>query len=103
MTYWIVGLNVLGIASIAAGLNFIVTILNMRAPGMDMFKLPVFTWMTLVTSVLIVLALPILAVAGIQLQTDRIYGTHFLTLSVVEIQSCGNTFSGYLGTLKFTF
>ena len=77
MTYWIVGLNVLGIASIAAGLNFIVTILNMRAPGMDMFKLPVFTWMTLVTSVLIVLALPILAVAGIQLQTDRIYGTHF--------------------------
>ena len=80
MTYWIVGLNVLGIASIAAGLNFIVTILNMRAPGMDMFKLPVFTWMTLVTSVLIVLALPILAVAGIQLQTDRIYGTHFFRL-----------------------
>ncbi|MBO03775.1 MAG: cytochrome c oxidase subunit I [Chloroflexi bacterium] len=77
MTYWIVGLNVLGVASIAAGLNFIVTILNMRAPGMDMFKLPIFTWMTLVTSVLIVLALPILAVAGIQLQTDRIYGTHF--------------------------
>ena len=77
MTYWIVGLNVLGVASIAAGLNFIVTILNMRAPGMDMFKLPIFTWMTLVTSVLIVLAMPVLAVAGIQLQTDRIYGTHF--------------------------
>lgn len=77
MTYWIVGLNVLGVASIAAGLNFIVTILNMRAPGMDMFKLPIFTWMTLITSVLIVLAMPVLAVAGIQLQTDRLYGTHF--------------------------
>ena len=77
MTYWIVGLNILGVASIAAGLNFIVTILNMRAPGMSMFKMPVFTWMTLVTSVLLVLAMPILAVAGIQLQTDRVYGTHF--------------------------
>jgi cytochrome c oxidase subunit 1 len=77
MTYWIVGLNILGVASIAAGLNFIVTILNMRAPGMGMFKIPIFTWMTLITSVLIVLAMPVLAVAGIQLQTDRVYGTHF--------------------------
>ena len=77
MTYWIVGLNILGVASIAAGLNFIVTIINMRAPGMGMFQIPIFTWMTLLTSVLIVLAMPILAVAGIQLQTDRVYGTHF--------------------------
>jgi cytochrome c oxidase subunit 1 len=77
MTYWVVGLNILGVASIAAGLNFIVTILNMRAPGMSMFKIPIFTWMTLITSVLLVLAMPILAVAGIQLQTDRVYGTHF--------------------------
>jgi len=77
MTYWVVGLNILGVASIAAGLNFIVTIINMRAPGMGMFKIPIFTWMTLITSVLIVLAMPVLAVAGIQLQTDRVYGTHF--------------------------
>ena len=77
MTYWVVGLNVLGVASIAAGLNFIVTILNMRAPGMSMFKVPIFSWMTLITSVLIVLAMPILAVAGIMLMTDRVYGTHF--------------------------
>ena len=77
ITYWIMGLNVLGVASIAAGLNFIVTIINMRAPGLHMMRLPVFTWMTLITSVLIVLALPILAVAGIQLTADRIYGTNF--------------------------
>jgi cytochrome c oxidase subunit I len=77
MTYWVVGLNILGVASIAAGLNFIVTILNMRAPGMGMFKIPIFTWMTLLTSILIVLAMPILAVAGIQLMTDRVYGTYF--------------------------
>ena len=49
----------------------------MRAPGMSMFKVPVFTWMTLVTSILLVLAMPVLAVAGIQLQTDRLYGTNF--------------------------
>ncbi len=77
MTYWVLGLNVLGIASIAAGLNFIVTILNMRAPGMSLTKMPVFTWMTFITSVLIVLALPVLTVALIQLQVDRLYGTHF--------------------------
>ena len=77
ITYWIMGLNILGVASIAAGLNFIVTIINMRAPGLHMMRLPVFTWMTLITSVLIVLALPILAVAGIQLTADRIYGTNF--------------------------
>jgi cytochrome c oxidase subunit 1 len=77
MTYWIISLNILGVASIAAGLNFVVTIINMRAPGMTLFKMPVFTWMTLITSILIVLALPVLAVAGIQLQADRLFGTHF--------------------------
>ncbi len=77
MTYWVIGLNILGVASIAAGLNFIVTILNMRAPGMTLTKMPVFTWMTFVTSVLIVLALPVLTVALIQLQVDRLYGTNF--------------------------
>ena len=77
MTYWVLGLNILGIASIAAGLNFVVTILNMRAPGMSLFKMPVFVWMALITSVLILLALPVLTVALVQLQTDRLYGTNF--------------------------
>lgn len=77
MTYWALGLSVLGIASIAAGLNFIVTIFNMRAPGMTMFKLPIFTWMTLITSVLLVLAVPVIGVALIQIGTDRLYGTNF--------------------------
>lgn len=77
MTFWVLGLNVLGVASIAAGLNFIVTIINMRAPGMTMMRMPVFTWMTFITSILIVLALPILGVAGIQMTGDRVYGTNF--------------------------
>jgi hypothetical protein len=55
---WVMGLQLLGVASIAASLNFIVTIINLRAPGMTMMRLPVFTWMTLVTSFLIVLSFP---------------------------------------------
>ena len=77
MTYWTVGLIALGTASLAAALNFLVTIINMRAPGMNFFRMPVFIWMTLITSVLMILAMPVLTVALIQLQTDRLYGTNF--------------------------
>jgi cytochrome c oxidase subunit 1 len=75
--FWMLGLQILGIASIAGGLNFIVTILNMRAPGMTLFRMPVFVWMSLVTSFLIVLALPILGVALWQLTFDRIFDANF--------------------------
>ena len=77
VTYWILGLQILGIASLAAGFNFLTTIINMRAPGMSFMKMPVFIWMTAVVNVLIVLAFPIITVALIQLQFDRLYGTHF--------------------------
>ena len=77
VTYWILGLQLLGIASLAAGFNFLTTIINMRAPGMSFMKMPVFIWMTAVVNVLIVLAFPIITVALIQLQFDRLYGTHF--------------------------
>ena len=77
VTFWIIGLQVLGIASLAAGFNFFTTIINMRAPGMTWFKLPVFIWMTAVVNVLIVLAFPVITVALIQLQFDRLYGTGF--------------------------
>src|SRR3990170_4113392 len=52
--FWALGLLILGVSSMAAGFNFIVTILNMRAPGMTLFRMPLFVWMTLVTSFLIV-------------------------------------------------
>ncbi len=77
VTFWVIGLQVLGIASLAAGFNFFTTIINMRAPGMTWFKLPVFIWMTAVVNVLIVLAFPVITVALIQLQFDRLYGTGF--------------------------
>src|SRR5256886_8808236 len=61
--FWLLGLQILGISSLAAGVNFIVTILNLRAPGMRMMRLPVFTWMTLVTQFLVITAVPVITLA----------------------------------------
>ncbi|MFM2131902.1 MAG: cytochrome c oxidase subunit I [Opitutales bacterium] len=79
--FWIIGIQILGIASLAASFNFICTILNMRAKGMTMMRLPVFTWMTLVTSFLIILAFPAITVALIQLMFDRQFGANFFNPS----------------------
>ncbi len=75
--YWMLGLQILGVASLAGGFNFIVTILNMRAPGMTLFRMPVFIWMTLVTSFLIIFAMPVIAVALFELSFDRLFGANF--------------------------
>jgi len=75
--FWAIGLQILGIASLAAGFNFIITILNLRAPGMKLMRMPVFVWMTLVTSFLIILAFPVITVALVFLLFDRFTGTNF--------------------------
>ena len=75
--FWVLGLLLLGISSLAAAFNFIVTIINMRAPGMTLMRMPLFIWMTLVTSFLLVLAFPIITVALIELLFDRLFGTSF--------------------------
>ena len=77
MDFYVLGLLVLGIASMAAAFNFIVTILNMRAPGMSMMRMPLFCWMTLVTSFLLMLAFPVITVGLIELAFDRFAGTNF--------------------------
>ncbi|MBA4138439.1 MAG: cytochrome c oxidase subunit I [Opitutus sp.] len=74
---WVIGLQVLGLSSIVASLNFIVTIINLRAPGLTMMRLPVFTWMALITSFLLILALPAIAIALIEVMFDRHFGTNF--------------------------
>jgi cytochrome c oxidase subunit 1 len=79
--FWILGLQILGVASIMASLNFIVTIINMRAPGMTMMRLPVFVWMTLVTSFLLILAFPAIAIALAELMMDRMVGTNFFEVA----------------------
>ena len=75
--FWAIGLQVLGVASLAAAFNFIVTIVNLRAPGMRLMRMPPFVWMTLVTSFLIILAFPVITVALVFLLFDRFTGTNF--------------------------
>ena len=77
LDYWALGLQVLGVSSLAAAFNFIVTIVNMRAPGMSLMRMPLFVWMTLVTSILLVLAFPVITVGLIELTFDRNFGTNF--------------------------
>jgi cytochrome c oxidase subunit 1 len=73
---WVFGLALGGFGTIMGGVNFITTILTMRAPGMTMFRLPIFTWNTLVTSILILMCFPPLAAALFALGADRRFGAH---------------------------
>jgi cytochrome c oxidase subunit 1 len=75
--FWNMGLQLLGVASLAAAVNFFVTIVNLRAPGMTMMRMPMFVWMSFITQVLLLLAFPVIAVALILLMFDRFFGTHF--------------------------
>lgn len=75
--YWILGLLVSGIGTIASGVNLVATCVAMRAPGMTMGKVPLFVWMILVTAILILFALPPLTAAQIMLLFDRRLGAHF--------------------------
>ena len=74
---WNIGLLILGISTLLSGLNFFVTIVNMRAPGMTFMRMPMFMWAMLVTTILILLAFPCLTVGLIFLFLDRFVGTHF--------------------------
>jgi cytochrome c oxidase subunit 1 len=74
---WIIGLLIVGTSSILGGINFIVTILRLRAPGMTMMRLPIFVWSILAQSLLVVLATPVLTSGLIMLFADRRLGTSF--------------------------
>ncbi|WP_199731531.1 cytochrome c oxidase subunit I [Leucobacter sp. OH1287] len=73
---WVLGLGIGGFGTILGGVNFITTILTMRAPGLTMWRMSVFTWNTLITSILILLIFPVLAAAMLALASDRIFGSH---------------------------
>jgi len=73
---WVFGLALSGFGTILGGVNFITTIITMRVPGMTMWRMPIFTWNTLVTSILVLLAFPVLAAAMFALGSDRVFGSH---------------------------
>ncbi|MDQ0231306.1 cytochrome c oxidase subunit I [Metabacillus malikii] len=75
--FYLLGLQVSGLGTLIAGINFLVTIINMRAPGMTYMRMPLFTWTTFVASALILFAFPALTVGLALLMLDRLFGTAF--------------------------
>ncbi len=73
---WIVGLAIGGLGTILGGVNFVTTIFTMRAPGMTMFRMPIFSWNVLLTSILVLIAFPPLAAVLLGLESDRLFGSH---------------------------
>ena len=77
--YYIWALQISGVGSLLSGVNFLVTILKMRCPGMTLMRMPIFTWTALCTMVLVILAFPVLTVTLAMLLFDRFLGMHFFT------------------------
>ena len=77
--YWIWSLQISGLGTLIGGINFLVTILKMRAPGMTLMKMPLFVWTSLCSMVLVVSVFPILAITIALLWLDRFFGMHFFT------------------------
>lgn len=77
--YWLWSVQVSGAGSLLSGINFLVTILKMRCPGMTLMRMPVFVWSVLATMVLVIFAFPILTAAVGMLTTDRLFDTHIFT------------------------
>ncbi|MFF2458323.1 cytochrome aa3 quinol oxidase subunit I [Peribacillus simplex] len=79
--YYAIAIQIAGIGTLMTGINFIVTILKMRAPGMNLMKMPMFTWSILITNFIIVFAFPVLTVALALMTMDRLFGTQFFTMA----------------------
>lgn len=75
--YYVLGLQIAGIGTLIGGINFLVTIINMRAPGMTFMRMPMFTWTAFITSALILFAFPALAVGLAALMFDRLFDANF--------------------------
>ncbi len=77
--YWLWSIQISGVGTLLTGINFLVTIIKMRAPGMTLMRMPLFTWTALLTNILIIFAFPMLTAALLMLSLDRYLGMHFFT------------------------
>lgn len=79
--FYVVGLQIAGLGTLIGGINFLVTIINMRAPGMTYMRMPLFTWTAFITSALILFAFPAITVGLVELMFDRLFGGAFFEVS----------------------
>lgn len=79
--YYVLGLQIAGIGTLVGGINFLATIINMRAPGMSFMRMPMFTWTAFITSALILFAFPALTVGLVALMFDRLFSGNFFEVS----------------------
>lgn len=78
--FYVLGLQIAGIGTLIGGINFLVTIINMRAPGMSFMRMPLFTWASFITSALILFAFPAITVSLVLLMFDRLFGANFFNV-----------------------
>ncbi len=98
----VVGIFISGFSSIATGLNFIVTIHRLRAPGLTWYRLPVFVWSLYATSVIYVLATPVLAITLVLLAFERVFHVGVFDPALGGDPCCSSTCSGSTATRRFT-
>ena len=85
--YYVWALQIAGVGTLLAAINFIATIFKMRCPGMTLMKMPIFTWASLCSMILVAMAFPILTVALALLEFDRLFGMHFFTQHFCNLPS----------------
>ncbi|MCP4782264.1 MAG: cytochrome c oxidase subunit I [Fuerstiella sp.] len=93
-TFWLIGLTLIGVSSMMGSINYMTTIINMRAPGMTMFRMPLTIWSMFITAILQAFALPVLTAAGFMLVTDRILGTCFFVPAGIIVNNADPTVGG---------
>ena len=79
--YYLMSIQIAGIGTLISGINFVTTIFKMRAPGMKLMKMPMFTWTALITNAIVVFAFPVLTIALLLGTMDRLFGTHIFTMT----------------------
>jgi cytochrome c oxidase subunit I len=102
MDLTIFAVHILGASSIMGSINIVTTILNMRAPGMTLMKMPLFCWTWLITAYLLIAVMPVLAGAITMLLTDRHFDTTSSMRPAAATRCCSSTSSGSSGTPRST-
>jgi len=93
-TWWLIGLTFIGVSSMMGSINYMTTIINMRAPGMTLFRMPLTIWSMFITAILQAFALPVLTAAGFMLVADRTIGTCFFIPSGLVVNNADPTVGG---------